>query len=313
LALIGGDMDRSYSRLATLIGGAATVGLLLAGCASTAPGGAVLGVPRTETSAPAQTSGDVLAGLEQAITNELNAVNATQSADQAPEALIELNALNSPSSLIKAENFEKLISLGTNQLVKREQIVNALISEVGGNNYVSTVSVAGRNLRGSLVEMLETVNGQLGALVGSISSATLTDVVRADVTSINASTRVYGLVEPQVHLALAGGDMLAELNALAGQAKTLASSLASAGSTDPSYAKDLALLQELNRAIPAAQTAVSSALASVLALTPAGFPGNKATIVAARSTFTALRSPGGALGTAIGDASEISVDLGLGA
>ena len=120
-----------------------------------------------------------------------------------------LNALNSPSSLIKAENFEKLVSLGTGQLVKREQIVNALISEVGGNAYVSTVSIGGRSLRASLLELLQSVNGQLEALVGSISSATLTDVVRADVTSLNASTRVYGLVEPQVHLELAGGDMLA--------------------------------------------------------------------------------------------------------
>ncbi len=306
-------MDRSSSRLVTLIGGAATVGLLLAGCASTAPGSAVLGVPRSATSAPAQSSANALAGLEEAITNELDAVNSTQSGTQAPLALIELNALNSPSSLIKAENFEKLISLGTNQLVKREQIVNALISEVGGNGYVSTVTVSGRSLRGSLLELLETVNGQLEALVGSISSATLTDVVRADVTSLNASTRVYGLVEPQVHLALAGGDMLAELNDLAGQAKSLATSVAAAGSSDPTYAKDLALLADLNRQIPAAQTALNSALSSVLSLTAAGFPGNKATIVSARATLTALRSPNGAVGTAIGDAAEISTDLGLGA
>ncbi len=106
--------------------------------------------------------------------------------------------------------------------------------------------------------MLQSVNGQLEALVGSISSATLTDVVRADVTSLNASTRVYGLVEPQVHLALAGGDMLAELNDLAGQAKSLAASVAAAGSTDLTYAKDLALTQDLNRQISAAEGALKS-------------------------------------------------------
>ncbi len=273
----------------------------------------MLGVPKTETSAPAQSSGNALAGLEQAITNELNAVAATQSGDQAPLALIELNALNSPSSLIKAENFEKLVSLGTGQLVKREQIVNALISEVGGNAYVSTVSIGGRSLRASLLELLQSVNGQLEALVGSISSATLTDVVRADVTSLNASTRVYGLVEPQVHLELAGGDMLAELNDLAGQARTLAASVAAAGSTDLTYAKDLALIQDLNRQISAAEGALNSSLSTVLSLTAAGFPGNKAAIVSARSTLTALRGPSGSLGKALGDAAEISTDLGLGA
>lgn len=306
-------MDRSFSRFAALIGGAATVGLL-AGCSSTAPGGAVLGAPRPVTSAPADTSaGNALIGLEQAIDNELNAVNATQSANQVPMVLIELQALDSPSSLIKAENFQKLISLGTNQVVKREQVVQALISEVEGNNYVGTVSVSGRSLRASLVALLESVNGQLANLVNSISSATLTDVVRAEVTSINASTRVYGLVEPQVHLALAGGDELVELNDLASQSTTLAAHLASAGSSDPVYAKDLALLADLNRQIAVAQSAVNAALHSVLSLTAAGFPGNKSTVVSARATLTALRDPAGAIGTALGDAAEISTDLGLGA
>lgn len=307
-------MDRSYTRFATLIGGAATVGLLLAGCSSSAPGTAVLGVPRTETSAPADTSADAaLAGLEQAITNELNAVAATQSGTQAPEALIELEALDSPSALTRADNFQKLITLGTSQAVKREQVVEALLSEVKTNAYDGGVTVSGRNLRGSLVTLLDGVNNELGALVDSISTATLTNVIRADITTINVSTRIYGLVEPQIHLALAGGDELSVLQNLASQAKTMATQIAAAGSADPQYARDLALLQDLNQQIATAGKAANSALSSVLSLTASGFPGNKSTITQAHSILSALRSPSGALGSALGDAAEITNDLALGA
>ena len=269
----------------------------------------MLGVPKTETSAPAQSSGNALAGLEQAITDELNAVAATQSGTQAPEALIELEALDSPSALTRADNFEKLITLGTGQAVKREQVVEALISEVQSNAYDGNVTVSGHNLRTSLVALLDGVNSQLGALVDSISTATLTDVIRADVTSINATTRIYGLVEPQIHLALAGGDELSALQNLTAQSKTLAAQIAAAGSTDPQYDRDLALLQDLNQQIASAGKTVNSTLSTVLSLTASGFPGNKSSITAARSALSAVRSPNGALGTALGDAAEISTDL----
>jgi hypothetical protein len=116
-----------------------------------------------------------------------------------------------------------------------------------------------------------------------------------------------------VHLALAGGDMLAEVQALTSQEKTLASQVAAAGSSDPEYARDIALLQDLSRQIASAGKTAGTALSGVLSLTASGFPGNKATILSARATLSALRAPSGALGAALGDASEISVDLGLGA
>jgi hypothetical protein len=163
------------------------------------------------------------------------------------------------------------------------------------------------------VALLDAVNNQLGALVDSISTATLTDVIRADVTTINASTRIYGLVEPQIHLALAGGDELSALQNLASQAKTLAAEVAAAGSADPQYARDLALLGDLNQQIASAGKTVEATLSSVLSLTASGFPGNKSTVTGARSILSGVRSPSGALGTALGDAAQINHDLGLGA
>jgi hypothetical protein len=240
----GGVMDRSFSRIAALVCSASAIALL-AGCASAAPGAAVLGVPKSATSTAPPPSGDVLAGLEQAITNELNAVNATQSANEAPESLIELEALNNPASLLKAENFERLQALGADAAKKRELVVQALIAEVQGDSYLAKVTVGGRNLSEWMVSILNGVNSQLGALTSSLSSVELTDQVRADIISINASTRVYGLIEPMMHLALAGGDELYELATLQNREVSLAKLLSRTGSADPLYTNDQNMIADM--------------------------------------------------------------------
>jgi hypothetical protein len=307
-------MVRSFSRLATLIGGASAVALLAAGCASTAPGGADIGIPRPATSAQPQASGDALAGLELAITNELNALNSTQNAGESPQALLLLQALNSPSSLQRAETFQSLLTLGSSAAIKREQVVISLLGEVGRNSYIHGVTIGGTSLSASLISMLNGVNSQLGTLANSIASATLTDVARTTLISINASTRVYGLVEPMVHLALAGGDEIAEINALTTHAQHLANQVAAAGvSGDPHYLTELALLRDLSARLATARQSADSAVGAVLSLKASGFPANKATITAARAALLQLRLPGGALGIAQGDVGVLVTDLGLGA
>jgi Asp/Glu/hydantoin racemase len=309
----GGDMDRSLAQFARPILGASAVALLIAGCASNAPGAAVFGVPPPATSAAPQASGDVLAGLQLAIANELNAVNAAPNGGGSPEVLLELTALDNPASLARAENFTRLISLGANETTKREQVVLALIGEVDRNAYIRGVTVGGRSLAGSLISMLDGVNSQLGAQSSSVASASLIDEVRASIRSINASTRVYGLVEPMVHLALAGGDELAVVNALTAREQQLAGSLAAAGASgDAHYAADLALLRDLSARLATARQTASSSVSAVLSLKASGFPGNKSTILAARASLVNLRAADGALGIAQGDAHEIGNHLGLG-
>lgn len=114
-----------------------------------------------------------------------------------------------------------------------------------------------------------------------------------------------------VHLALAGGDELAEANALAAREQQFAAAVTSAGATDPHYASDLALLRDLSARLATVRQSASSAVSSVLSLKAGGFPGNRSTILAARATLTQLRTPEGALGIAQGDEREIARDLGL--
>jgi hypothetical protein len=293
-------MDRSFSRIAVLATSMAAVGLL-AGCASGAPGGAVLGVPDTSTSSSAQPSGDFLAGLQEAITSELGAVAATQSGADGPS---QLNALNSISSLSQYEQLRELLALGANQTSKRELVVNALVSDVKGNSYVSNITIGGRSLSGSLLSILDGVDAQLQSMATAIAGTTLTDVLRVEILAINTSTRVSGLVEPQVHLALAGGDELYEVNTLAGRLQTLTGQVnAAAGS--PHYASEVALLEDLTARLNSSRSTIDSVLTSVLSLTPGGFPANKATILSARAQLSQLRAPLGNLSGANGDAAQL--------
>jgi hypothetical protein len=306
-------MHRSLSRLATLIG-SVSAALLVAGCASTAPGGAVLGVPRPAAAAAPQASGDFLAGLQRAISNELSAVNAISSATGPSQPLVLLEALNNPASLARAENFSRVLGLGATEATKREQVVLSLLADVQRNSYIQGVAVGGASLSASLTSILDAVNNQLATLATNLAGASLPDVARATKITINASTRVYGLIEPMVHLGLAGGLEIAEVNALAAHGQRLADQLATQGaSRDAHYFADMVLMRDLTSRLATARQTADSALTSILSLTASGFPGNKATLTAARTALSQLRSPSGALSTAQVDVATLVTDLALGA
>lgn len=305
----GGYMDRSLSRFATLAGVAVIGGMLLAGCASTA-GGAVLGISHPVTPAAVPVSSNALAGLQKAITEELDAVNVSVTDSVPSQILIELNAMTSPSSAVRAENFGALQASGAKEIANREQLVESLVSDVQGDSYLSGVDVAGASLRGSLMSILRGVDRQLQGLAARIAADTLPDVLRSDVISINASTRVSGVIEPLTHLALAGGDELSEINSLATDEPNRASQIASGAATDPNYSQEDAYLHYLGANIALARQTANAAENSVLGLTPSEFPGTKTTIAAARTQLTDLRASSGALTFAENDLAEIVTLLG---
>jgi hypothetical protein len=303
-------MDRSFSRFVTLTGAAAVVGMLLAGCSSAQPGGAVLGVPQAATVAPAVATGDILTGLQKEIAAELAAVNATQTDPVPGQITLELNALTSVSSLIRAESFQALQANGAKEIATRERIVDDLASDVEGDSYLSGVDVSGGSLRGVLMGLLGGINSQLQALGSAIATVSLPDELRSDVISINSSTRVYGVVEPMVHLALAGGDELSEANTLAAQEQRDANTVAAGAGSDSNYSRELSLLSDLSARIATTRQTAVSAVSSVLNLTPAEFPGTKTTILDARNQLTGLRAQSGALTVASSDLAQIVTLLG---
>jgi hypothetical protein len=302
-------MDRSLWRLSLLVGGAVTVGALLAGCASAGPGPAVIVAPLAAAAAPTPPAQDFLAGLQSAIAGELNAVNApTQSDSQSPLVLVELNSLTNARSANSFEIFQSLLTVGANQIAKRERVVNALIQDVKGSSYLDGVSVNGSALSQTLVSFLEGVNGKLQSLATSIATASLPDVLRTDIIAIGASTRVFGLVEPMIHLAIAAGFELHAVSLLENSYATLSHQV-SLNHRDPNYSAEVARLQDLADGIATSRATASAAVLAVMSLTPSGYPGNKSTIVNERARLVALKAPLGPLNGGVGDVNEIETLL----
>jgi hypothetical protein len=291
-----------------LLGSAVAVGSLIAGCASNAQGGAVIGVPAAAQPVASTPSGDALAGLEQAVASEISAIDTTQTDNEPPGVLIELNALTSESALLQAETFTSLITTGTNQIVKRERMVNALTADVTSASYLTGVTVNGASVAGSILAMLGRVNSQLASQANSIDSATLIDALRSVITTIGPSTRVLGLVEPQVHLAIAGGEELKGVSLLASQYQTLLRKV-SLYPASAAHAQETRFLNDLESNITFVSSNATRDVQAVLALTPAAYPGNKATILSVRAQLTQFRSPLGQLNTATNDVNQIEILL----
>jgi hypothetical protein len=303
-------MGRPLSRFTLLIGSAMAGGALLAGCASDVPGPAVIVAPAAvAAAAPVATSNDFLAGLEQAVASELSAINSTASDNEPPEVLVELNALNNEGSLIAAENFAGLITTAANQISKRERLVNALTVDVNGSTYLTGVTVNGSSLSSEILALLSGVDSQLEAQGNAVDSAAEADQLRAVILNIGPGTRVLGLVQPVVHLAIAAGEELQAANFLQAQYVVLdrKSNLFKCAEAYPSEQQQLGYMEA---DITTARNTASADAAAVLALTPAGYPGNKATILSVRAQLLQLKSPLGPLNSGQNLIPGITTSLG---
>jgi hypothetical protein len=304
-------MGRSLTRFTLLIGSAIAGGSLLAGCATEIPGPAVIGAPAAVATSASQPVGNFLTSLEQAVSSELSAINSTQSDTEPPQVLVELEALSSNSSLTEAENFGSLVTTGANQIAKRERLLNALIASVKSSVYLSGVTVNGTSLSVSILALLNNVNSQVQSQAASLEAAALPDQLRAVVTAIGPSTRVFGLVQPVVHLALAAGDELNGAALLENQWVILSRQAYQhhGGSYANQYATELQALNALKADIDAVTSTATRDIETVLGLTPAGYPGNQATIVSVRAQLVQLKSGLGPLNAGAGEITAITTDL----
>ena len=130
------------------------------------------------------------------------------------------------------------------------------------------------------------------------------DALRSVILSIGPSTRVFGLVEPSVHLVIAGGEELNAANVLENQYQSLARKVLD-HHLGSNVAVETQRLEDLATQIAAVRSSATADVKAILALTPAGFPGNKSTILNVRAQLAQLRSPLGPLNTGVGDVNEI--------
>ena len=170
------------------------------------------------------------------------------------------------------------------------------------------MTINGSSVAGSILSVLDRVNNQLGSQAGSIDSATLIDALRSVISSIGPSTRVLGLVEPQVHLAIAGGEELKGASLLESQYQTLAARV-SHDKSSAGYVQETRFLSDLASNIAFVSSNATRDVQAVLALAPAGYPGNKATILSIRAQLAQFRSSLGQLNTATNDVNQIQILL----
>jgi hypothetical protein len=160
------------------------------------------------------------------------------------------------------------------------------------------------------------VSGQqsgLLALRSTIDGDTTVAQAVADVESIVTSYRVYALVDPKVHLVIAADRGAAAAVGLTGVETSLRQAIAAeqAAGHDVPAGRDVpaaqAGLARLTTEVTAISVTVSQIPGEVLPLTPAGYPGNRATLVAAAGSLAAARQD---LVQAAQLAHRIIVDLG---
>ena len=162
----GGSMDRSLSRFSVLVGSAMAVGSLSPVAPQTRQAvrsSVFRRRPRPLCRHPRATSLQVSSSRSRTSSTQSTRPRPTTSR---PAVLIQLNALTSKSALLQAETFSSLITTGANQIAKRERIVNSLIADVSGASYLTGVTINGSSVSGSILALLDRVNGQLQSQAG---------------------------------------------------------------------------------------------------------------------------------------------------
>jgi hypothetical protein len=144
--------------------------------------------------------------------------------------------------------------------------------------------------RQSLLTEINNDTSGLTALKTKIDNDTELATTRADVKSIVTAYRVYVLLEPKVHLVRAA-DASSDLGDAFGR---LATKLQTRIDTAKHGGKDVtaaqAALDDLRAKVADAKGKAAPIPADVVPLTPAGYPGNRPTLVAARGTMLLVKA-----------------------
>ncbi len=282
----------------------------LSACGAVA-NGPIIGVPPALHAPGGSTSSkDLLAGVQQALQAGLDQAGATAAGSDVPQLAAQVNALANDASLIAAERMDALKLLGAQATGSREAYVQKLISDVQSNPNLSGVSVGGQNVQQTLLAHLQQVQGQLQALAAKIAADSLVDVLRSDVTSVASTTRVYGLVSPVTHVAIAAGDALHTASTLDVQSRQLFNQISAGSGGDPNYSSELNLSGRLQSAVNVAAATAGTAIRQVESLQP-GDPSANAVLASQRQAVAALVAPSGALTQAASYIGQIHYLLAL--
>ncbi len=260
-------MARCASGTAILTAASVAVALLVGACSGT-ENGPVIGTP-AQASMPIADVGSSLslAGLQQQLASQLNAIQQTESDPGGAAFAAEVAALVNDQALLSSERIAQLQQLWHNEVVTLEGDLSSLSGDVQ--------STAGLSLAesGAIEYVIRQVDAQLQSLDAKIAADTLVDVLRTDVLSVESSTRVEGLIAPVVHTALGADSLLVAANVLSTQATNLGQTIQA--NVGVNQATEEQILGNLQADINSMKSTGSSIAARALALSPSGYPGNQ--------------------------------------
>ena len=144
--------------------------------------------------------------------------------------------------------------------------------------------------RNSLSSIITTDQNGLTALRSTIDGDTDLATALKDAHRILTDFRIYALVEPQVHLTVAADRVAAIADRFADLDTKLQAKIDAATQNGKDTATEQRALDDAKSKVADASSAASGVPSSVLPLTPAGYPGNRDTLVQARSELETART-----------------------
>jgi hypothetical protein len=144
--------------------------------------------------------------------------------------------------------------------------------------------------RAALESLISANQSGLDQLRQTIDSDTTESQAIADAESIVTSYRIYTLVDPKVHLVVAADRGAAAVVGFASIQAELQTAIAESASAGRNVSGARASLAQLQVDVQNASAIIGQVPGQVLPLTPAGYPGNRSTLVAAAGSLVTARS-----------------------
>lgn len=190
---------------------------------------------------------------------------------------VALPGLAGAQGTIRNQTLPVAHTICDNAITRRLSDLRQVESDVNAAVHVTATD------RSSLDAILSATTLGLMALETKIDADTTLVTLRADCASIVTGYRVYLLVDPQARLVVGADRALAAsatLNSLAGLLQTTITQKQGAGKNVTAATSELT---QLTGDIQAAQSSASPVPGQIVPLTPDGYPGNRPTLVSARS------------------------------
>lgn len=167
---------------------------------------------------------------------------------------------------------------------RRLNEIDRLTALVNGASHLTSSN------RSTLLSKLSSDTSGLQSLDTKIQGDSDATTLRRDLASIVTAYRIYVLVAPQVHIVVAS-DRIAAFVALG---DSIVSKIQSKIDTAKAGGKDVkaaqAALDDMKKELADAAAATEGVASNVIALTPSGYPGNRATLLSARSSILTARA-----------------------